>query len=328
MKRRGIFRRLLGFGIVLISVSGAVAAQTDYPNRPIRLIAGYPPGGNIDIISRVMAEEMAKDLGQPVVVENRPGASGQIAATGVARANPDGYTIFLGASPELAIAKSLGRPLEYDVQKDLQPITLASLISFALVVSPDPEVASLNDLIAVAKAKPGTLNYASFGLGSSNHLFGELFKGTLGIDIQHVPYKGSSAALTELAAGRVQIMFENIGVVLPLVQAGKMKVLAVTSKERSPLAPDVPTMAELGYPELTGGTWTGFAAPKGIPADITQKLNQAIQAAAKSENVQAQLGKKGITPTTSSPDDFATFIVEETKRWKEVADKANVKLDS
>lgn len=326
MNLSGFIRRLLC--LALMSASCTAVAQADFPNRPIRLIAGYPPGGNIDIISRIMAEEMAKDLGQPVVVENRPGASGQIAATGVARAAPDGYTIFLGASPEMAIAKSLGRHLEYDVQKDMQPITLASLISFALVVSPDLQANSLKELIDLAKSKPGTMNYASFGLGSSNHLFGELFKSTLGIDIQHVPYKGSSAGLTELAAGRVQMMFENIGVVLPMVQAGKLKVLAVTSQDRSPLAPNVPTMSELGFPQLTGGTWTGFAAPKGIPPDVTEKLNQAIRAAAKSETVQSQLGRKGITPTTSSPDEFAAFITEETKRWKDVADEAKVKLDS
>jgi len=274
-----------------------------------------------------MAEEMARELGQPVVVENRPGASGQIATTSLARANPDGYTVMLGASPELAIAKSLGRHLEYDVQKDLQAITLASLISFALVVTPELEANSLDQLVALAKAKPGAMNYASFGLGSSNHLFGELFKNTLGIDIQHVPFKGSSAGLTELAAGRVQLMFENIGVVLPLVEAGKLKVLAVTSKERSPLAPNIPTMSELGHPELTGGTWTGFVAPKGVPAEIIDKLNGAIQKAARAHNVQEQLGKKGITPTTSSPEEFDAFIVAETKRWKDVAEQANVKID-
>lgn len=325
MKSSRFFRQL--FCVALVSATCMATAQASYPERPIRLVAGYPPGGNIDIISRIMAEEMARELGQPVVVENRPGASGQIATTSLARANPDGYTVMLGASPELAIAKSLGRHLEYDVQKDLEAITLASLISFALVVNPELEANSLDQLVALAKAKPGAMNYASFGLGSSNHLFGELFKNTLGIDIQHVPFKGSSAGLTELAAGRVQLMFENIGVVLPLVEAGKLKVLAVTSKERSPLAPNIPTMSELGHPELTGGTWTGFVAPKGVPAEIIDKLNGAIQKAARAHNVQEQLGKKGITPTTSSPEEFDAFIVAETKRWKDVAELANVKID-
>lgn len=325
MKSSRFFRQL--FCVALVSATCMATAQASYPERPIRLVAGYPPGGNIDIISRIMAEEMARELGQPVVVENRPGASGQIATTSLARANPDGYTVMLGASPELAIAKSLGRHLEYDVQKDLQAITLASLISFALVVNPELEANSLDQLVALAKAKPGVMNYASFGLGSSNHLFGELFKNTVGIDIQHVPFKGSSAGLTELAAGRVQLMFENIGVVLPLVEAGKLKVLAVTSKERSPLAPNIPTMSELGHPELTGGTWTGFVAPKGVPAEIIDKLNGAIQKAARAHNVQEQLGKKGITPTTSSPEEFDAFIVAETKRWKDVAEQANVKID-
>jgi len=325
MKPSGFFRHL--FCVAIVSATCIATAHAQYPDRPLRLVAGYPPGGNIDIISRIMAEEMAKELGQPVVVENRPGASGQIAATGLARANPDGYTLMLGASPELAIAKSLGRHLEYDVQKDLQAITLASLISFALVVNPQLEADSLDQLITLAKSKPGAMNYASFGLGSSNHLFGELFKNTLDIDIQHVPFKGSSAGLTELAAGRVQLMFENIGVVQPMVQAGKLKVLAVTSKERSPLAPDIPTMAELGYPELTGGTWTGFVAPKGVSPEIVEKLNRAIVNAARTAIVQDQLGQKGITPTTSSPDEFDAFIVAETKRWKDVANQANVKID-
>jgi len=326
MKLRALIGRLLCLFLALLA--SAAFAQLDYPNRPIHLIAGYPPGGNIDIIARILAEEMGKQIGQPVIVENRAGASGQIAAGSVARSIPDGYTIFLGASPEMAIAKSLGRHLDYDVQKDLQPITLASLISFAVVISPDLPANSLKDFIDLAKTKPGSMNYASFGLGSSNHLFGELFKSTLGLDIHHVPYKGSSAALTELAAGRVQLMLENIGVVLPLVQAGKLKVLAVTSPERSPLAPDVPTVSELGFPNLSGGTWTGFAAPKGVPAKIVEKLNSVIRLATKSEAVQAQLAKKGITATTSSPKEFGAFIAEETSRWKNVAEKAKVKLDS
>ncbi|WP_431777401.1 Bug family tripartite tricarboxylate transporter substrate binding protein [Ottowia caeni] len=276
----------------------------------------------------MFAEEMTKRLNQPVIVDNRPGASGQIAATSVARSAPDGYTILLGASPELAISKSLGRQLDYDIQKDLQPITLASLISFAVVVNPDVQAKSLKDFIELAKAKPASMNFASFGLGSSNHLFGEYFNNTLGVNIQHVPFKGSSAALPELVGGRVQLMFENVGVVLPLAQSGKLKVLAVTSPERSPLAPDVPTVAELGFPKLNGGTWTGFVAPKGTPPKVIEKLNEVIRSAAKAETVQSQLAKKGITSTTNSPDEFGKFMLEEMNRWKDVAAKANVKLDN
>lgn len=320
-------RLWMGMAAAVVSLFPWHGAQANFPSQPIRMIAGYPPGGNVDIIARAVAEEMSRIMNQPVVVENRPGASGQIAATSVARARPDGYTLFLGASPELAISTSLGRPLEYDATKDFQPLSLVSQIYFGVVINPGLKADTFPAFLDLARKSPGKLNFASFGQGSSNHLFGELLNSETGVQIQHVPYKGSGAALTELGAGQVQMMMENVGVVLPQVQAGRLKLVAVTSEERSPLAPDVPTMKELGYPGLTGGTWTGFVLPKGVPADIVDTYSRVIEQVAKSERVKKQLADKGITLTTSTPKAFGDFIAKEIELWRGVGKKANVSLN-
>lgn len=311
---------------LLAAAKTANPTPSAYPDHSIRLLVGYPPGGNVDIAARIIAQEMTKQLGQSVVVENRAGASGEIAAAATARAVPDGYTILLGASPELAIAFSLKKKLSYD-SKDFQTISLATQVPFALVVNPSVKAETVKELIAYAKANPGKLNYASFGNGSSNHLFAELFKSRTGVKIEHIPYKGGGPAITGLLSGQVQMEFESLGVVLPHVKAGKLRALAVAMPERSALAPNIPTMAQAGFPSLVGGTWNGFVGPAGMPATITAKLNKTISAALQVPSVRNSLIEKGVIPAADSPEAFRSFITSEIKRWGEVVEGAHIHVD-
>ena len=328
MKRRSVISLALGCSILsLSSLWPHVHAADAYPDRSMRMIVGYPVGGNVDTVARLVAEELGKVLHQPVVVDNRGGASGQIAAAAVAQAAPDGYTIFLGASPELAIAHALKKKLPYDSQTHFQPLSLATVIPFVLVVNPQVPVKSLQELRDYAKAHPGTLNYASFGNGSSNHLFAELFKSRTGMQMAHIPYKGGGPAMTDLLGGQVQMEFESLGVVMPHVVAGKLRALAVALPERTPLAPDVPTMAELGFPGLEGGTWNGFVGPAGMPEPIVEKLSAALQQAINSPSVSKVLLEKGLTPSATTPEEFGAFIASEIERWASVADTAGIRVE-
>jgi len=328
MKRRSIISLALGCGVLSVAALWPKAhAADDFPNRSIRMIVGYPVGGNVDIVARLVADELGKILNQPVVVDNRAGASGQIAAASVAQAAPDGYTIFLGASPELAIAHALKKKLPYDAQKNFQPLSLATVIPFALVVNPQVPAKNMKEFLEYAKSHPGSLNYASFGNGSSNHLFAELFKSKAGVEMTHIPYKGGGPAITDLIGGQVQVEFESLGVVLPHVKAGKLRALALATPQRSPLAPELPTMAEAGLSGLEGGTWNGFVGPAGMPAPIVEKLSVALNKAIKSPSVSKVLIEKGLTPTPTTPQEFAAFIKSEIERWKSVADTAGIRVD-
>ncbi len=328
MKRRSIISLALGCGVLSVAALWPKAhAADDFPNRSIRMIVGYPVGGNVDIVARLVADELSKILNQPVVVDNRAGASGQIAAASVAQAAPDGYTIFLGASPELAIAHALKKKLPYDAQKNFQPLSLATVIPFALVVNPQVPAKNMKEFLDYAKSHPGSLNYASFGNGSSNHLFAELFKSKAGVEMTHIPYKGGGPAITDLIGGQVQVEFESLGVVLPHVKAGKLRALALATPQRSPLAPELPTMAEAGLSGLEGGTWNGFVGPAGMPAPIVEKLSVALNKAIKSPSVSKVLIEKGLTPTPTTPQEFAAFIKSEIERWKSVADTAGIRVD-
>lgn len=329
MKRRSIISLALGCSV--LSAAGlwprAHAAAGGFPNHSIRLIVGYPAGGNVDIVARLIADELGKVLRQPIVVENRAGASGQIAAASVAQAAPDGYTIFLGASPELAIARALEKKLPYDPQKSFQPLSLATVIPFALVVNPQVPATNMREFLAYAKSHPGSLNYASFGNGSSNHLFAELFKSKSGVEMTHIPYKGGGPAITDLIGGQVQVEFESLGVVLPYVKTGKLRAIALATPKRSPLAPDLPTMAEVGFSGLEGGTWNGFVGPAGMPVRIVEKLSAALNKAIKSPHVSKALIEKGLTPAPTTPQEFGAFITSEIERWKSVAHTAGIHVD-
>lgn len=303
------------------------AVAADYPSKPVRIVVGYPAGGGTDIVARILAENLSKRFGQQFIVENRPGASGQIGADEIARANPDGYNLFMTASPEMAIARALGKKLPYDPVEDFHPISLVTRVPFILVVHPSVQAQSVQELTVLAKKKPGDLNFASFGAGTSNHLVGELFKSTAGIDIVHVPYKGSAPAMTDLLGGHVDMTFDALAVALPYVEAGKLRGLAVATSQRSPLAPSIPTMAEAGLGEFEGGTWYGLVAPKGTPNEITAKLAEAVREIITSPEVKATLEKRGLVPIGSTPEEFRSFVQSEIKRWGDVAQKAGLKAD-
>jgi tripartite-type tricarboxylate transporter receptor subunit TctC len=311
---------------LLVTVIGtAAAADTAFPSHPIRLIVGYPPGGSTDIAARLVAQKLTPVLGQTVIVDNRAGASGTIAANIVATAEPDGHTLSFAASPEAAIYRALMKNPPYDSLKDFQPVTLVGRVPFMLVVHPSVSANTVKEFVALAKAKPGTINFASFGSGTSNHLVGEAFRAAAGIDIVHIPYKGSAPAIADLLGGQVQMTFDAVPVVLPQVKAGKLKALAVATAKRSPLAPNVPTMDESGIPGFTGGTWFGVLAPARTPAAIVDHLSREISTVLRAPDVAQTFNDRGIEPVGNTPAEFRAFIESETKRWLKVAQDAGVK---
>ncbi len=312
--------------IVLAFAAGsAVAADAPYPARPVRLIVGYPPGGSTDIAARMIGQRLTPIFHETVVVDNRAGASGTIGAAIVVKAEPDGHTLSFAASPEVAIYRALMKNPPYDSLKDFTPITLVGRVPFMLVVHPSVQAAGVKDLIALAKAKPGALNFASFGNGTSNHLVGEAFRAAAGINIVHIPYKGSAPAITDLLGGQVQMTFDTVPVVLPQVRAGKLRALAVATPKRSPLAPDVPTMDEAGIAGFTGGTWFGVLAPARTPQPVIERLNREISAILKAPDVVQTFNERGIEPVGSRAAEFRAFIESESKRWLKVAQDAGVK---
>jgi tripartite-type tricarboxylate transporter receptor subunit TctC len=311
--------------LLVAAIGTAAAADTAFPTRPIRLIVGYPPGGSTDIAARLVAQKLTPVLGQTVIVDNRAGASGTIAANIVATAEPDGHTLSFAASPEAAIYRALMKNPPYDSLKDFQPVTLVGRVPFMLVVHPSVSANTVKEFVALAKAKPGTINFASFGSGTSNHLVGEAFRAAAGIDIVHIPYKGSAPAIADLLGGQVQMTFDAVPVVLPQVKAGKLKALAVATAKRSPLAPNVPTMDESGIPGFTGGTWFGVLAPARTPAAIVDRLSREISTVLRAPDVAQTFNDRGIEPVGNTPAEFRAFIESETKRWLKVAQDAGVK---
>jgi tripartite-type tricarboxylate transporter receptor subunit TctC len=311
---------------LLVTVIGtAAAADSAFPTRPIRLIVGYPPGGSTDIAARLVGQKLTPVFGQTVVIVTRAVASGTIAATIVADAEPDGHTLSFAASPEAAIYRALMKNPPYDSLKDFQPVTLVGRVPFMLVVHPSVSANTVKELVALAKAKPGTINFASFGNGTSNHLVGEAFRAAAGINIVHIPYKGSAPALADLLGGQVQMTFDAVPVVLPQVKAGKLKALAVATAKRSVLASNVPTMDESGVPGFTGGTWFGVLAPARTPAAIVDRLSREIGTVLRAPDVAQTFNDRGIEPVGNTPAEFRAFIESETKRWLKVAQDAGVK---
>ena len=320
MRRRFLF----AIGLTLCAAP-AGAADNAYPTRPVRLIVGYPPGGSTDIAARMIGQRLAPVFNQTVVVDNRAGASGTIGAGIVVKADPDGHTLSFAASPEVAIYRALMKNPPYDSLKDFVPVTLVGRVPFMLVVHPSVAAGSVKELVALAKAKPGALNFASFGNGTSNHLVGEAFRAAAGINIVHIPYKGSAPAITDLLGGQVQMTFDTVPVVLPQVRAGKLKALAVATPKRSPLAPDVPTMDEAGIAGFAGGTWFGVLAPARTPAAVVERLNKEIATILRAPEVVQTFTERGIEPIGNSAADFRAFIEAESRRWLKVAQDAGVK---
>jgi tripartite-type tricarboxylate transporter receptor subunit TctC len=315
---------LLAAGFALVAAP-ALAADPAYPVRPVRLIVGYPPGGSTDIAARLVGQRLAPVFGQSVVIDNRAGASGTIGAGIVVKAEPDGHTLSFAASPEVAIYRALMKNPPYDSLKDFQPIALVGRVPFMLVLHPSVPASTVKELVALARAKPGALNFASFGQGTSNHLVGEAFRAASGVNLMHIPYKGSAPAIADLLGGQVQMTFDTVPVVLPQVRAGKLKALAVATPKRSPLAPDVPTMDEAGVPGFTGGTWFGMLAPARTPAHAVARLAKEVGTILRAPEVVQTFNDRGIEPVGNTPAEFRAFIESESRRWLKVAQDAGIK---
>jgi len=320
--------RLLAVGAMSVVglQSAPTYAQANYPDKPVRIVVGFAAGGTTDIVARVLAKELTEQLGQSFVVENKPGAGSNIATEFVVRSAPDGYTLLMMAVTN-AINQTLYPKLKFDVTKDLTAIALGAQVPNLLVINPKVPVNSVQELIAYAKKNPGTLNFASSGSGTSIHMAGELFKQQANVDISHIPYKGSSPALTDLVGGQVQLMFDNMPSAWPLVQAGKLKPLAVTTLTRSPTAPELPTVAESGFPGFDVSSWFGLAAPVGTPAPIVDKINAAVLKALSNPEVQKRFAELGAVSRPLTPAEFSAFVKKEVDTWGPVVKASGATVD-
>ena len=323
-KRAWVFFSLFPFAFSLWI--GAAFAQ-GYPTRPIRLVLPFPAGGPSDIIARTFGAKLGEALGQQVVADNRGGASGVIGAEIAARAAPDGYTLFLGTIGVLTLNPNLYRQLPYDPQRDFRPVTLLSQSPYILLVYPGLPARSVKELVALAKSRPGRMNFASGGNGTGNHISGELLKLSAGVDIVHVPYKGASLAVGDLIAGNVQMLFINVLPALPHVKSGRARALAVTSAHRSPVLPDVPTFGEAGYPAVENGSWHGIVVPAGVSSAIVKRLHDELARIARQPDLKSRLEAQGAEVIGNTPDEFAAFIVSERERWGKVIRAAGIKAE-
>jgi tripartite-type tricarboxylate transporter receptor subunit TctC len=310
-----------------IAFGAAPAGAQTYPSKPIKLIVPFPPGGPVDVAARLVGQHLPRTLGAPVIVENRAGAAGALGAKAVASAEPDGYTLLCGNISSLVVLPVVTGNRDYDPAKVFAPVAKVSQNYEVLVVHPAFSARSVAELVALAKANPGKLNYGSAGHGNATHLAAELFKLRTGVDIVHIPYKGAAEAVTGVLGGQVQMFFGDIAGVLPLMNEGALRALAVSSEARNPLAPDVPTMIESGVPDYVVLTYIGIVAPAATPAAIVDRLNAAINESLTAPDVAAAFARLGAELRPAPPQEFAAFLAAETKKWTEVAKAANIKLE-
>ena len=299
------------------------APAQNYPTKPVRLIAASSPGSAVDIVARIIAQKLGDQLKQQVVVDNRAGAGGNLGAEMAAKAPPDGYTLYMG-TPANAINPSLYRSLNYDIVRDFAPVSLLTTGHFCVVVHPSLPVKSVKELIALARARPGQLNFASAGNGNATHLAGELFKSMTHVNLLHVPYKGTGPALTDLIGGQVQLMFSNLTAALPHVKTGRLRALAVTGAKRSPAAPELPTVSEAGVPGYLVISWFGMMAPAGTPREIVLRLNGELAQVLRAPDVRERLAGEGAEPDASTPEQLAAFIKTELAQWSKVIKGAGI----
>jgi len=311
----------------LVALVAICASAQTYPSKPIRLVVPYPPGGTTDILARDVGQRLTGTLGQSVVIDNRPGAAGNIGTEMVAKAAPDGYTLLMGTVNTHAINAGLYAKLPYDHIKDFAPVILVARVSNVLEVNPSVPVYTVADLIKLAKEKPGQLNFASSGSGTSIHMSGELFKTMAGVDMVHVPYKGSAPAISDLVGGQVQLMFDNLPSSLAMIKAGRLRPIAVTSAQRAPALPDVPTIAESGLPGFEATSWFGVVAPAGTPPAIISRLNAEIDKWVQSPEGKEKLVTQGAVPAGGTPEQFAAYIRAETDKWAKVVKASGAKAD-
>ncbi|MDB5905211.1 MAG: Tripartite-type tricarboxylate transporter, receptor component TctC [Betaproteobacteria bacterium] len=319
------FRSTVLLALCAVAPVAAYAADA-WPTRPVRMIVAYPPGGGTDIVGRVMAQKLTETLGHTVVIDNRGGASGNIGSELAARANPDGYTLLMGNVAPNAINVSLFKKLPYDPVKDFAPVSLVAITPNILVVNPTVPVKTVKDLVALAKAKPGVLNFPSAGVGSSSHLAGELLKILAKVDMVHVPYKGGGPALVDTISGQMQLMFATMPAAMPHVKSGKVRPIAVTTEKRSQTMPELPTIGESvkGY---EASTWYGLLAPAGTPAAIVTRLHQDTVKILAMPDMREKLGAQGIEPVGGTPAEFGAYIKSEIAKWGRVIREAGIKAE-
>jgi tripartite-type tricarboxylate transporter receptor subunit TctC len=302
------------------------AAAQPYPAKPIRFIVPFPPGGSADILARAIGQKAGEGLGQSLIIENRPGAGTAIGAEALAKSAPDGYAIMIGTVSSHAINPALNPKLPFDPVRDFTPVSLVASIPFAMIVHPSVPAKTVDEFVALARAKPGTLNYSSAGSGTSNHLAGELLKSMAGIDIVHVPYKGSAPALNDLISGQVSLMFDLVLTAAPHVKSGAARGLAVTGAKRSSVLPDLPTVAE-SIPGYEVSAWFGIFAPAGVPQPAVQRLNAEFVKTLREPDLRQRLASQGAEPITSTPEEFAAYLRSEIDKWAQVVKAAGMKAD-
>jgi tripartite-type tricarboxylate transporter receptor subunit TctC len=317
--------RLVTF-LFLMTAAASAAAQT-FPSKPIRVIIPFVAGGSSDITGRAIASKFQELLGQPGVVENRPGANGAIAAEFVAKSEPDGYTVLVGSIGVFSINAALFKDLRYNPVRDFAPVTLAVTTPNVLITKPGLAASSMREVVEFAKKNPGKLSYCSSGTGSSDHLTAELLNQVAGISMVHVPYKGGAACQTDIMGGQVDISFQNLGAVTGYIKGNRMKALAVTSKTRHPQLADVPTVAEAGYPDLVVTSWQAVAAPVKTPRDVVARLHDATVKALRSPDVRSRMEQIGFDVVASTPDEFGRFMKEEVDRWTKVVQRGGITPD-
>ena len=314
------------WAVACLGANAATTADSKYPTRPIRFVVGFLPGGPSDTIARVVAVKLAESLGQPVIVENRAGAGGNVSADIVADANPDGHTILLGTGGPLVIAPIIGQKVGFDPDRDFAPVSTLGGSMSILTAHPSLPANNVKELVALAKAKPGEINYASSGVGAANHLSAELLSSLAGIKLTHVPYKGSGAALPALISGEVKLGFGPLLPAIPHVKAGRLKALGVTGLKRATAAPDIPTIAEQGFPGFHVDSWYGVFVPAKTPKPIVARLNAEINRIMALPDVKERLSKDGVDPAGSTPEQLNTIVQNEKKMWSKVIKQANIKI--
>jgi tripartite-type tricarboxylate transporter receptor subunit TctC len=312
--------------LALLALLALTAQAQPYPSRPVTIIVPYAAGGSLDAVTRILAKSLTTRLGQPVLVENRAGAGSNIGAAYVAKSPADGYTLFL-ASPATAINVSLYSQLSYDPEKDLTPVSLITAVPSVLIVPASSSFKSVAELVAYAKQNPGKLNYSSGGAGSSEHLGSEMFKFYCGVDVTHIPYKGGAPAMTDLMAGQVSMMFSNRIGALPHIRSGKLRALGVADSARSPQLPEVPTFAEVGYPNLKVLVWSGIMAPAGTPPAVVNRLHAVITEAMQAPDMKAQMDEMGVTIASGGPAQFGEFLKREIALWRPIVKQSGARVD-
>jgi tripartite-type tricarboxylate transporter receptor subunit TctC len=321
--------RRAALALVLAAASGPARAQdaAGYPRDPVRLVVPFPPGGPTDLVARALARELTSDWSQTVIVENRAGGNSVPAAEMVARARPDGLTLFMPFFGTLVVNPALYAQLPYDPVRDFAPITTLATLPLMLVVNPASPIHSIAELIAAAKARPGTLTYASGGIGQGAHLAGALLERMAGISLVHVPYRGNAPAVADVIAGHTGMIFDGMATSLPHVRAGRLRAIAISTAQRAAAVPELPTVAESGLPGFDVGSWFGLLAPAGTPGPIVQRINASVHLAMRREAMQTLLSNAGLVPTLNSPEEFSTLMAAETRRWSTLVREAGIRVE-